>query len=458
MQKARAFRRMRVCSVAVWLVLTMVGSCGTTLAGDSQRGLVLVASHDPPYAYVDDFWPCGLDVDVTARILDELGIPFEIMFHTAARCRELLESGQADAGLGVPYEASPAGGLYFAVPPSGPCLGDNCLHPVEHVFFIRRHEAARFLGVPYQDLEQKGFRIAVGEQQADSPGLFTNGWSAATYASTEDAFRALAGQQVDLVVVDRIVGHGVLDRLGLRDAVTYLPHPVATGSRHLAFSAASTYPDLKTLASRFGDMLARLRASGEYEAICHRHVRQRFDAAYDRPFLFVGTEWPPYEFSTGDRVGGINVEVATRIMKRLGVPCAFALYPWSRAWMMAEKGGADAVLSVSYQQEREPVAYFTDEQRTCGSERLPRDYLWASELVFFVKRNRQHLYRFGSLEQLKDEGFRVGTNRGYAYTPAFHAAGLGDREYGTIRQGMTALLSGDIDLYPMERVVGVAVL
>jgi ABC-type amino acid transport substrate-binding protein len=125
--------------------------------------------------------------------------------------------------------------------------------------------------------------------------------------------------------------------------------------------------------------------------------------------------------------------------------------------MLAERGQIDAVLSVSYKLSRESVLLYTPEQRAfTESGELPPDFLWISEYVFFVKRSRVLDLRFESYEQIKRDGLRVGTNKDYSYDPEFLAAGLSVREYPDTRSGMTALINGDIDLYPMDRTVGVA--
>jgi len=74
-------------------------------------------------------------------------------------------------------------------------------------------------------------------------------------------------------------------------------------------------------------------------------------------------EWAPIEYVDGDELKGIDVDITTRVMKPLWMPYEIRTYPWSRAWMMAENGKADAVLSVSCKESRENVLLCTDDQR-----------------------------------------------------------------------------------------------
>ena len=146
-------------------------------------------------------------------------------------------------------------------------------------------------------------------------------------------------------------------------------------------------------------------------------------------------------------------------MKRLGIPYEIQFYPWSRAWLMAEKGRAEAVLSVSYKTSRESILYYTPEQADLAKTGvLPPDYLWQADYVFFVKKKYKDTYRFDSREQVKAAGYKIGTNKDYTYNEAFCAADLSYREYPDTKAGLAALVEEEIDLYPMVKTIGLATL
>jgi len=74
-----------------------------------------------------------------------------------------------------------------------------------------------------------------------------------------------------------------------------------------------------------------------------------------------------------------------------------------------------------------------------------------------MKKNADR-FRFESYEQIKADGLRVGVNRGYTYHPAFLEAKLGSQEFSSAKEGLEALIAGEIDLYPMDRTVGLGLL
>ncbi len=58
----------------------------------------------------------------------------------------------------------------------------------------------------------------------------------------------------------------------------------------------------------------------------------------DRKLLVVGEEWAPFEFVQDGKVVGIDVDIATLIFSKLGIPVEFKIQPWKRAWNNAYPG------------------------------------------------------------------------------------------------------------------------
>ena len=127
--------------------------------------------------------------------------------------------------------------------------------------------------------------------------------------------------------------------------------------------------------------------------------------------------------------------------------------------MMAEKGKVEVVLSVSYKDSRENVLFYTEDQGQFGKDgKIPENYLWMSEYVFFVMKKSANLHKFESCKQLKKDRIKVGRNRDYSYCPAFLAAEFDGPVYSKTENGLLALVSGEIDLYPMDKTIGLATL
>jgi len=179
-----------------------------------------------------------------------------------------------------------------------------------------------------------------------------------------------------------------------------------------------------------------------------------------RPFTIVAEALSPYEYlNDAGQPAGINVEVIDKIFTKLDIPYEIRFYPWSRAWLMTANGAADAVLSISYQKEREPYIYYTDEQRDFWkTEEIPPDFLWLTEYVFFMNRRIADSIRFDSYEQLGEENTRIALINQYSYDNVLLDADFPKTIKNTPLEAMHALLEGEADLTPLDRTAGWALL
>lgn len=79
-------------------------------------------------------------------------------------------------------------------------------------------------------------------------------------------------------------------------------------------------------------------------------------------YLFVGSDFPVLsERLPDDTLGGISIDIARIICKRLGHTPIFELYPWVRAQALVKAGQADVLLVPYKTPEREKWMDFTQE-------------------------------------------------------------------------------------------------
>jgi polar amino acid transport system substrate-binding protein len=430
----------------------------------ADQRLLIVGESYPPYEYEEDGKAMGFDVQLIDRIMQKLNVPYEIKFYPFPRGWLMVRRGAADAVLSVSYQPEREAVLHYTAGQraffASEKIAPDYLWITHYVFFInRRFEPA----LKFESLDQMrtdGYRVGLLKEYSYTPPFRSWATSAKTavYTTPADGLRALSRGEIDVLPLDRMVGLELLDDLKLRDTLTYLPPEIFAKPYLLGFGKASAFPGIESVSQRFHAELARMHASGEYAALWAAHMPPLIMGA-QRPLVFVCEEWHPFEYLEGDRPTGIDVDAVAFIMRKLGIRHEIRFYPWSRAWMMVTKGAADAVLSVSYNESREEHLFFTPEQRKfAGNGQFPRDYLWMSEYVFFVKKKHAGRLRFDSIEQIKADGYRVGTNKDYSYCPEFLEARLPGRVYNDAEQGMLGLVHDEVDLYPMDRTVGLALL
>lgn len=421
--------------------------------------LTIGAEEWPPYEYLENGKPCGINVDIINHIFSRLGITPDYQFFPFTRSLMLADKGGIDAVLSVSFQPDRDSKFYFtdgqrAFLKTGE-MPENYLYYSEYVFFLLQRLTNSFRFTTYEQIKKDHYHVGLINGYAYNKEFMDAAMGTHFYPSVPDALQALDKGDIDLLPLDRTLGLWLLDRLGIKNTITFAPGVIFSKPYHLAFARASRYPDIKAVATAFNDELKKMRVSGEYESIVERYIKPDHIGKITRPLLFVAEEWAPFEYLDGGKAAGIDVVIIDTIMKRMGIPYQIAFYPWSRAWMLAEKGKADAVLSVSYKSTREDVLYYTEEQRYYGETGVvPADYLWFSEYVFFVMKKKATQFTFDSYEQLKKEGVRIGKNRDYTYDQKFMEAQFEGSLFSSAEEGVKALISGEIDLYPMDKVIG----
>ena len=457
---SRSRRALRIAG----LLLVAGGLAAITLAQDASPRPFRFAMEDyPPFEYEENGKPAGINVEVTTRIMQRLGIPFEIGFYPFTRSWMLLTKGKVDAAPSISYQPDREPVLLYsdaqkAFQTTGRIPEDH-LWVTEYVFFVNRRLKPSLRFNSYAQLKRDGYRVGVNKAYSYHPPFWKETFIKREFIMPPDAFRALAKGEIDMFPMDRTVGLWMLKRMGLETQIGYLGRPLFTKPYLMVFSRASDYPDIAGVMQRFYAELKAMRASGEYKEIYNRHAPVLSQAQPRRPLRFVCEEWVPFEYTVDGESRGIDVDVTAQIMQKLGLPYEIQFYPWSRAWLMAEKGVADAVLSVSYKSSREKELYYTPEQAAFArTGEVPPDYLWMADYVFFLKSKFADTYRFDSYDQIKADGLRVGTNKDYSYDAAFRAADLSFIEYPDTAAGLAGLVAEEIDLYPMVKTVGRATL
>ena len=75
---------------------------------------------------------------------------------------------------------------------------------------------------------------------------------------------------------------------------------------------------------------------------------------------FTTEQFPPFTFDEKGVIAGPVPEIVHATCAWLQIECAFKMYPWRRAYQLAERGQADGIFVLQRLPEREKDFYFTD--------------------------------------------------------------------------------------------------
>jgi polar amino acid transport system substrate-binding protein len=429
----------------------------------TQTPLVIGCEEFPPFEFTKDGKATGIDVDIIQKIMDKLNIPIEFRFYPFARINMLLKRGSIDAASSISYKSKREHFLYYSnTQKDFVCTGkipEDSMWTSKYVFFINRRFSDSIRFDSYEQIKKDKYRVGIIRDYSYNKEFTDADLDKYIYASQPEALRALAEGIIDIFPCDRTVGLWLLQEYNFDKQLTFISRPLFCKPYNMAFSKKTDYPNIKNIMTRFNEELKKMKKSGEINKIKQKYLQIINTPKNTRPLLFVCEEWKPFEYMEDNKVKGIDAEIIDVIMKRLCIPYEIKIYPWSRAWMMAQKGKADAIISISYKPSREPILYYTQEQREFSETgKIPTDYLWKSEYVFFVKKSNVDKINFNSYKQLVNDGYIIGKNKDYSYDNKFTSINFNNKLYHNTDEGLLALASGDIDLYPMDKHVGLETL
>ena len=162
--------------------------------------------------------------------------------------------------------------------------------------------------------------------------------------------------------------------------------------------------------------------------------------AQAQPLRVCTNEWPPYTLLEDGQVRGIDADLLTLALDKLGIPHEMTLEPWRRCLRKMKDGQLDILLDAFYNEERAQQMLF------------PTEPMAENAMVLFYATARPHIVN--SVSELS--GLRVGTEPGYAYGDVHFANGdhFTREDAPSLEANFGKLLLGRIDLVITARAVG----
>ncbi|HEX7555522.1 MAG TPA: transporter substrate-binding domain-containing protein [Leptolinea sp.] len=164
------------------------------------------------------------------------------------------------------------------------------------------------------------------------------------------------------------------------------------------------------------------------------------------PILHISNgEWAPY---TGKNLAGYGCDsmVVSEVFNQMDIAVVYGFFPWARALEVAKIGEYDGTMEWDNTLKFQRDFY------------ISFDSITEQEWVFFFRLD--HPLKWNSIDDLA--GKKIGTTSGYLYSDAFSKQ-LNDTRFifepaSSDEANFRKLLSGRIDVFPMERNVGNAIL
>lgn len=165
----------------------------------------------------------------------------------------------------------------------------------------------------------------------------------------------------------------------------------------------------------------------------------------DMTIRLTSGEWVPY---TGESLPGFGCDsqIVSTVFSHLGYTVDYGFFPWARGFHLAETGEWDGMIE------------WADTVEARSSFYVSKAPISIQEFVFFHRKD--HPITWESKQDLS--GKMIGLTSGYLYSDIFNDLRKDSRfkfqEASTDEANFEKLLAGRIDLFPMEKNVGMVLL
>ncbi|WP_108649434.1 substrate-binding periplasmic protein [Dongshaea marina] len=156
-----------------------------------------------------------------------------------------------------------------------------------------------------------------------------------------------------------------------------------------------------------------------------------------REIYLTSADYPPYFSKKLPQQGFITQQVKAAF-KVMGYQVRLELYPWRRAFRVAQNGMADGMFTLWETEERKKWFYYSDP--------LPPSNI----LVFFKMRGLK--VKFSSFKDLKP--YSIGSVLGYSYPWEFKEANIDKQVFHSDPELIDALVAGKIQLALIDKLQG----
>ena len=245
--------------------LLLLALLALSLPGQAQTRLRIQGDYAfPPYSYLRNNQPIGIDVDILRELGRRTGVVFDIELTPFKRAVESVRAGAVDAGMAVLRNPEREGFAIFT----------GVLHNSTYSLFVRKASPLVF-----DDLHSlrgkrigkvRGFFVSEAFDAEVAAGRF----QVSETAGAEQGLQMLLLDRVDAISGQTVVTRYLARQGGIADELRALPQPLAPDRpAYLVLSRASPLPDKEVLGERLRQALETMHKDGSIERIEARHLQ-----------------------------------------------------------------------------------------------------------------------------------------------------------------------------------------
>ncbi|GAB2185575.1 transporter substrate-binding domain-containing protein [Roseibium sp. LAB1] len=231
----------------------------------SARDLIVLATPEEPYKFLENGVYKGIDVEVLDEVMRRLGLSYSLeLVESGTRIQQEARAGRADMLLLFSKKQDRTEYLIYP---------EESYIDISWSFFIRAEDADTIRFEDYEDL--KGLQIGITQDFAYTPEFLNSGLDFQTVANNTLQIGMLLAKRVDAVPMNTISTLYEEKKAGRLDQLATLPLPLITKPYYNVFAKASNYPDIKSLPARYDATIREMQSDGTLDAILVKYLGRR---------------------------------------------------------------------------------------------------------------------------------------------------------------------------------------
>lgn len=231
----------------------------------SARDLVILATPEEPYKFVENGVHKGIDIEVIDEVMRRLGLTYSVeLIESGTRIQQEAMSGRADMLL--LFSKKPDRMEFLLYP-------EESYIDISWNFFVRAEDEGKIDFENFQDLA--GLQIGITQDFAYTPEFLKSGLAFNTVPQNTLQIGMLLAKRIDAVPMNTISTLYEEKKAGRLDKLSFLANPLITKPYYNVFAKASSYPDIEGLVARYDQTIRDMKADGTLEAILVKYLGKR---------------------------------------------------------------------------------------------------------------------------------------------------------------------------------------
>lgn len=229
------------------------------------RDLIILATPEEPYKFVENGIYKGIDVDVIDEVMRRLGVTYSLeLIESGTRIQQEAMSGRADMLL--LFSRKPERMEFLHYP-------EESYIDISWNFFIRAEDEGKIEFRDFQDLA--GLQIGITQDFSYTPAFLGSGLNFQTVPRNTLQIGMLLAGRTDAVPMNTISTLYEEKKAGRLEKLSYLARPLITKPYYNVFAKASSFPDIEGLVERYDATIRAMKADGTLDSILVRYLGER---------------------------------------------------------------------------------------------------------------------------------------------------------------------------------------